>query len=382
VWLLTRHGDRSPTQNFPKLHQWEILGELTGEGMDQLYRLGTKIRSKYIEELGFIPRNYSGSQILYARSTDKDRTLMSAECFLYGLYPLGTGPPPASFKKDVEITRPYDFQPVPIHTENSKTDLLLYAYKNCPPLKELLSQRKYTSEWKEKEIETESFRNRVALLLGLPELPLAKISGVYHSLKAEMTHKRMNLIQFGFTDDDYRTVEKLKNWVLARKYYTRQTGQIGAGILLNFIIRHMENASQSSQITPKFIYFSGHDGTLLSLFSAMGLPPDSFEIPHYSSYVIFELHEFNGQYFVKVEFNGKPIIPNYTNISLSEFKSEMKPGVFTEDEYKSFCQVPLVESIPTSQPFQTLMYYFGYLFAFLLGYFVSTPPHHKFGKKN
>ena len=28
--VLTRHGDRTPIRTFPKTHQWEALGELTG----------------------------------------------------------------------------------------------------------------------------------------------------------------------------------------------------------------------------------------------------------------------------------------------------------------------------------------------------------------
>jgi len=80
--------------------------------MDQLYRLGTKMRSKYIEELGFLPRNYSGGHTIYVRSTDKDRTLMSAESFLYGLYPLGTGPAGSNFIKNGESSRPMVFRDI------------------------------------------------------------------------------------------------------------------------------------------------------------------------------------------------------------------------------------------------------------------------------
>jgi len=305
---------------------------------------------------------------------------MSAQSFLYGLYPLGTGPPGSIYGTEVDMPRPYSFQPVPIHTENTKRDHLLYAYKNCPLLKELVSERKPTEEWKAKEIETQSFRERLTQQLGA-EVSLSKISGVYHSLKAEMVHKRTSLIEFGLNDDDFRTVEKLKNWVLARKYYTRRTGQIGSGILLNSIVEQMEYATNSPNITPKFIYYSGHDGTLLSLFAAMGLDIDSFDIPHYSSYIIFELHEYNSNYYVHVEYNGKPITPRYNNITLTEFKGDMKKGFFTEEEYKISCQESLVESRPSSQPIQTLIYYFSYLFIFLLGYFLAGSSRNKSQKQ-
>jgi hypothetical protein len=268
---------------------------------------------------------------------------------------------------DGDIPRPYYFQPVPIHTENKTRDLLLYAYKNCPPLKGLIKGRKLTNEWKAKEIETESFRSILARQLGEKNgLPLEDMPGVYHALKAEMVHKRKDLIEFGITDNDFHTIEKLKNFVLARKYYTRKTGQIGSGILLNHIIKEMEMWDTYST---RFMYYSAHDGTILSLFSAMGFVPGNIDVPHYSSYIIFELHEYNGTFFVHMEFNGNPI-DRFNNISLTEFKSEMKPGLFTEEEYKSYCQEPI--AVPSSQPFQTLLYYFSYLFVFLLGFFLSS----------
>jgi len=374
VWLLTRHGDRSPTHNYPKLHQWEHLGELTGEGMNQLYRLGTHIRKKYIEELGFIPRNYSGPNTLYVRSTDKDRTLMSAQCLLFGLYPLGSGPGAALYGIPDDIPRPLNFQPIPIHSENTKNDYLLHGYKNCPPLKKLVSERKQTHAWREKEIETESFRESVAQRLGVASIPLSEISSVYHSLKAEMMHKHTNLIHFGFTDEDFHTIERLKNWVLARKYHTRKTGQIGTGVLLHHIVTQMNEVATNSSSTavPNFTYYSAHDGTLLSLFSAMGFKPDNFDLPHYAAYIVFELHQHSGSFYVRVEYNGKPL-SHLSKISLSDFKEQMKEGFSSEAEHKAFCQDGPYEAINSPNPVSTLLYYFGYLFVFILGYFLGNP---------
>jgi len=195
------------------------------------------------------------------------------------------------------------------------------------------------------------------------------MSGVYHSLKAERTHWHENLISFGITDEDFRIIESLKNWVLSRKYHTRRTGQIGAGILLHHIVSQMEVSSNSSTISPKFTYYSAHDGTLLSLFSAMGLVPDTFDVPHYSSHLLFELHQYNGQPYVHIEYSGKPLL-TYNNISLTDFKREMTDGLLTEAEYKSFCQEQLQSSVPSDTPIFHSMFYGLFLFSFLLGYFI------------
>jgi len=242
-------------------------------------------------------------------------------------------------------------------------------------LKKLVGERKLTHAWKEKEIETQSFREHVAQRLGVADvgIPLSEMSSVYHSLKAEMMHKHMDLIHFGFTDEDFKTIERLKNWVLARKFHTRKTGQIGTGVLLHHIVTQMYEATNiSSTAVPNFTYYSAHDGTLLSLFSAMGFKPDNFDLPHYAAYLIFELHQHSGSFYVRVEYNGKPLA-HLSNISLSDFKEQMKEGFSTEAEHKEFCQDGPYEAINSPNPVTTLLYYFGYLFVFILGYFLGNP---------
>ena len=85
-------GARTPIYNiYNKNHFSNILGKLTPTGMKQLYLLGLNFRKHYIEDLKFLPEEYD-DDLMYVRSSDFDRTLNSAESFLYGLYPLGTGP--------------------------------------------------------------------------------------------------------------------------------------------------------------------------------------------------------------------------------------------------------------------------------------------------
>ena len=67
------------------------IGQLTPTGMQQTLKLGKAIRERYIEAKGFLGESYSRKEF-YVRSTDYERTLMSAESVLAGLYPLGTGP--------------------------------------------------------------------------------------------------------------------------------------------------------------------------------------------------------------------------------------------------------------------------------------------------
>lgn len=69
----------------PKVpHHWpEGLGELTPIGMHQEYELGKKLRHRYIDETKLLARTYQPGT-LYVRSTDYNRTIMTAECLSMG----------------------------------------------------------------------------------------------------------------------------------------------------------------------------------------------------------------------------------------------------------------------------------------------------------
>jgi len=85
------------------------LGQLTIAGIEQHHRLGKFIRNRY---QSLLSPNYTASEIV-VRSTDVDRTLMSAQSNLVGLYPV--------------IDPPIDkvpIQPIPIHTVSIDLDFV------------------------------------------------------------------------------------------------------------------------------------------------------------------------------------------------------------------------------------------------------------------
>jgi len=90
---LIRHGNRTALFVIPKApHVWpEGMGQLTASGMQQEFQLGVALRKKYIDHFHLLPPHFQ-NQTMYVFSTDYDRTLMSAEAVLLGLYPLTTGP--------------------------------------------------------------------------------------------------------------------------------------------------------------------------------------------------------------------------------------------------------------------------------------------------
>jgi acid phosphatase len=85
-----RHGARAPIDfsQWDKGYWNEGMGELTQEGMRQQFLNGAEFRSRYVNSTSNIPGTYNASE-LYVRSTDVNRTIMSAESQMMGLFPIG-----------------------------------------------------------------------------------------------------------------------------------------------------------------------------------------------------------------------------------------------------------------------------------------------------
>lgn len=125
---IIRHGDRTPIVPLGSVnYQWqEGPGQLTAEGMQQEYKMGLLFRKKYVEQEHLLPDHYEPGT-MYVRSTDYDRTLMSAQSLLMGLYPPGTGPN----SSDSIPALPHAFQPIPIFSAPSKSDEVIVQH--VPP---------------------------------------------------------------------------------------------------------------------------------------------------------------------------------------------------------------------------------------------------------
>ena len=126
VALVHRHGDRSPVRFLPtdatnNAHWVDGPGQLTPIGIHQLHTLGASLRQRYLIDRGVVPETYS-RRFVHVRSTDVDRTLMSAESLLEGLFPPGTGPDTHDGSPALTTA---DLQPVPIHTVPNDNDPLL-----------------------------------------------------------------------------------------------------------------------------------------------------------------------------------------------------------------------------------------------------------------
>lgn len=89
-------------------------------GKQQQFELGKYIRQRYYQ---FIGSGYSQNKI-YFRSSDTDRTLMSAQCNAAGMFPIS---------EDEVWHKGLKWSPIPIHTiEFSKDFIFNDGYIDCP----------------------------------------------------------------------------------------------------------------------------------------------------------------------------------------------------------------------------------------------------------
>ncbi|MBX9578229.1 MAG: histidine phosphatase family protein [Chthoniobacterales bacterium] len=295
---LIRHGDRTPIIAIPKApHHWpEGLGQLTPLGMHQEYELGQKFQHRYIDQEKLLPRIYQAGT-LYVRSTDVDRTLMSAECVLMGLYPPGTGPflHPTFLMNWFAL--PYGFQPIPIHTAPQNHDTLLISHNSKEDIKQSI---KAIPECQEKENELKTHFAAWSEATGLSIHDLLAVERLGDALRIyQLKHIAMPK---GLSNTDVNTILKADEIIFKKSIAT--SDHSGKNLLSEISDRLEQAAEKKSAL--KYALYSAHDSTIMSLLNAMHVPIK--EIPHYASDLNIALYEKQNHYFeVQVTLNDHPV---------------------------------------------------------------------------
>ncbi len=337
VIVLTRHGDRSPLHGYPSdrlhLENWpEGVGGLTAQGTRQMYNLGQRLRKHYIDDLQFLEPTYKREDV-YARSTEFDRTLMSAYSLLYGMFPVGTGDIHevgnkfSFFPKDADqLGLPNRAQAVAIRSQQQEMDGVLIPGGWCPRHTRLQEVKRMSHRWYERMEQEEALLaqlthatnslhhillddiSRVAdtwncqALHGIPLPPNGKVLGYRASLAAE--------------------------WVSNYTNEGTEAHRLRAGLLLHEIQKRLRLAhhvhagaahADHHRLHSKFVLLSAHDTTIAAVLAALGLFDG--RNPPYASTLIWELHVHKENFHdavVRLSYNEKPL-------HLHGCKSEMCP---------------------------------------------------------
>lgn len=315
-----RHGDRTPTHELPNVpYPWSGgLGQLTPTGMNQEFKLGSEFHKRYILDTSLLPSRYS-KETIYVRSSDVDRTLMSAQCALMGLYPLGKGPMMSPNSNTPAL--PGAHQVIPVHTVPMTDDALLVPNHDPQMFNEIMKKHVTNrADWQEKTSALQPQFKRWSQLTGFKVTHLADLIHLADNLYI----RQLNQLPLpkGMTGQDAQTIMDAGQWAFTTAFKPNEVGRLTGQTLVATIADYMHQVSEQ-KTKLKFVLFSGHDTTILSALSALGAPLTN--PPRYASDLNFSMYEAGiGKYVVKVTLNGKAIqIPGCNNkeCTLKQFEA-------------------------------------------------------------
>ncbi|CAF1055359.1 unnamed protein product [Adineta steineri] len=282
--VLFRHGDRTPIQSYPtdpmKEKDWPNgYGQLTIAGIEQHHRLGQYLRTRYGSILS---SNYTASEIV-VRSTDYDRTLMSAQSNLIGLYGL---------KNVSDDTIP--IQPVPIHTVPMDKDFLL-AVSDCPKFEERGNEVYQTDEFKKMNTYYEPFFQKLEIWTNISNITLYNTWNIPDTIGAHIHNKAP-----AWADDAVRkNLTDINDFLFYYPYSNDDAKRIYGGPVIQDIWLNMNNSRHGNSYR-KFKMYSAHDTTISAALAFLHI--NYPHQPQYASALFVDLYKQNSSYFVKVEY--------------------------------------------------------------------------------
>ncbi|XP_046387697.1 prostatic acid phosphatase-like [Ischnura elegans] len=297
VHIVFRHGDRTPVEAYPNdpyknSSLWPVgWGQLTNEGKRQHYALGQFFRRRYGK---FLSPLYSKDEV-HVRSTDVDRTLMSAESNLAGLYP-----PQGNQIWEEGIT----WQPIPIHTLPESLDQILAGKKPCPRYEYEFKKSKELPEIKMLNEESKELYKYLTEKTGKLVHDIESVEFLYNTLTIE---ERFNFTLPEWTKGVYPDkMEYLAAFSFTLPTYTKELQRLKMGPLISEMMDHFIKKKDGT-LSPsqrKLFMYSAHDTTIANLLMTFGLfnPPFS---PPYTSTILLELHRSSSDnYYVSLLYKN------------------------------------------------------------------------------
>jgi hypothetical protein len=313
---LIRHGDRTP---YVKIEShstlWsEGLGQLTALGMRQEFLLGKKKRKEYVARYKLLDDFYKFNAVS-VRSSNFSRTLMSAQSFLLGLFPLGSGP-----KVKGAFALPSGYQPVPIHTLPLDEDYLLLPDADKKTFDAMLEQYVYsTDEWNRKEFSFQPYFKKWSRIFHQHLTSIRQLLPIGDNLYVR--HLKELPYPKGLSKEESQKIIALSKWEMVKEYQNHKIAVYTTTTLLRKI-RHLLDDALSGKTLLKYQLFSAHDSTIMAFLSALKSPLN--DIPPYASDVNILLFKSNKTYTIMVTYNDKPVALSachHVHCTLKEFYS-------------------------------------------------------------
>lgn len=299
---LIRHCDRTPvTAVGAPPHHWELgLGELTPLGMNEQYLLGKSLRQRFVDQYQLLPTRYRPGDV-YVHATDVNRTILSAQSLLIGLYPPGTGPDLADGKPAL----PGALQPIPIQTFPESQDPIINGFgAHLQEFMELQKTLVFTDEaWKKLTSSGSGSFGRWSRIFGRKIDNLVDLMPVGDDLNVRMVHGVK--LPEGITKSQAEEILGIYSQAMALAFKPRAIGRLLAKDFMTEVLTDLQKAVDGAP-PYKFMLYSGHDTTILPVMSALGVPLETE--PGYASNLSFELLKDGKDFSVRVRYNGKDVI--------------------------------------------------------------------------
>ena len=351
VLTIFRHGARSPMAEGVDFlgEKWDTYLQLTDVGIRQMYLLGTKNRKKYSS---FLSSTYNPKEIC-AFSSNWNRTILSANAYLQGLFPFNLGSqisneklknsnPPVSvseladeMEKLNSYPLPYGMQIIPVGIIPEK-DRLNTFYNSCPNSRGLLESnmaneniqnfvKEFNSNYKEKITKALSIEDK-ELFLNFKNI--VRFFGVFYSDYVD--NRKMNTLRDSGIDFEELNKTAFNSFILDNFEFfagNKDFNNIFSSPFLQIISSYMkgrvdsdnQNKFEYTSSNPKMIIYSLHDYDITSLIATIqdffDLPKEHY-YPSFASSLTFELDfdQTNKKFVIHLLFNDENIADiNYEN---------------------------------------------------------------------
>lgn len=267
--------------------------------MQQAYSLGKKMREMYVHQYHFLPKHYD-INTMTVRASDMDRTLMTAQSILFGLYPLGTGP----MLNDMMKALPEAFQPVPVHTVPREQDSLLVPNYDKTKYKQWLETYVFNDPaWVQKDRELRPHYTAWGKATNVPINNLFELLHVSDRLFIERLYHIP--LPEGITIQDADKILEAGQWaslyIINHPIWAETIGNE----LAQTIKREILLATEQNRPL-KYILFVAHDTTIAAQLKLLGQNLE--ELPPYAAQLHYEVLDMGvSDYKIRVTYDQQPL---------------------------------------------------------------------------
>ncbi|CAH2088368.1 unnamed protein product [Euphydryas editha] len=350
-FVVHRHGERTPDsdeislsdqkEKLLNLTRIEGLEGLTNIGKRRAYQIGKFIRQRYGSQgYGLLSDLYLQDEIAL-RSTDKERTKMTAQVAMSALYP-----PVVEQQWDESLGKVW--QPVPYTAVPLSEDYLRY-YSNCQRFKDLMKRAKVEAA----QQEFQQFNDLATLLKTRTGVDFTENPIMYETL-FDLFKSQVNL---GLDIPEWAKPLLPKLGEAARLAYRlffryEEMKKIGGGVILNDFVQAATDISQGKPVKKRFRMYSAHDFNIGSLMEVTKVIRHEQSNPEYGSLFGLELYrsKTSGEFTVMpiylpragestlqmLHFTG---CETNSHCELDKFKQNTQEYLLPEKEYYKICNI-------------------------------------------